>query len=650
MHDDFVQLPKVLIVNDNASTLLALSSVLTDPSESPKYDVFTVLSGEEALREVLKHDFAVILLDVSMPGMDGFETAEAIRSHPRSALVPIIFVTAYYGDELNRIKGYQKGAADYLFAPIIPQIVQAKVAIFVELHEKSLELERKTAALEYINSDLRIQRLQDLERVNTTLNHEVLERRLAEQRATELATRDTLTGLFNRRSLLERLQHSISRAARRKEGLALMFLDLDKFKEINDTFGHEAGDELLKQVAKQLNAAVRESDMVARLGGDEFVILLEGFSDANDVIKVAKKIINANIEPHMIAGHLIKTSTTIGISFYPQDGDTGEVLLKNADVAMYHAKQQERGSIQFFHEELNAYERQRIQFENEVQHALENNEFELYYQPKINIASGKATGVEALLYWHHPRLGLIGPNEFLSRAAHSGQALRIGEWVILAACAQAQRWQEGDKPFELPIAVNVDISQLQPELFKTISNALDKHNVSPSCLQLEVTESMVVRDLTKIASVFHEVSEAGIGIAIDGFGASFSSLAALKTLPVSILKIDPCFMRTSAQDTSGQDTSGQDSLGQEKNSTSALAVFPEDPSLISALLAMARALGLSVVAVGVETEQQFETLKTLGCDEYQGVFFSEPLQADALVERLQLKKDSKLSGITATAF
>src|SRR3954469_126099 len=290
-------LPKVLIVNDDASTLLALSGLLEDPLENPKYEVFTVQSGEEALRKVLKHNFAVILLDVSMPTMDGFETAEAIHSHPRSASVPIIFVTAYYGDEFNRLKGYQKGAADYLFAPIIPKVVQAKVAVFVELNQKNIELERKTRELEAINGDLRIQRMQDLESVNAALKSEIQERKLAEERATELATRDTLTGLYNRRSLLDRLKQAIIHANRRQEGLALMFLDLDKFKEINDTFGHEVGDELLKQVATSLNDSVRESDTVARLGGDEFVILLEGFPDSSDVVKIAKKIVAANTEP-----------------------------------------------------------------------------------------------------------------------------------------------------------------------------------------------------------------------------------------------------------------------------------------------------------------------------------------------------------------
>jgi diguanylate cyclase (GGDEF)-like protein len=618
-HND--SLPKVLIVNDDASTLLALSSMLEDPAENPKYEVFTVQSGEEALRKVLKHNFAVILLDVSMPTMNGFETAEAIHSHPRSASVPIIFVTAYYGDEFNRMKGYQKGAADYLFAPVIPQVVQAKVAVFVELNQKNIALERKTAELEAINGDLRIQRMIDLEGLNIALKSEVKERRIAEQLATELATRDTLTGLFNRRSLLERLKQSIAQADRRHEGLALMFLDLDKFKEINDTYGHEVGDELLIQVATHLNAAVRESDMVARLGGDEFVILLEGFPDTSDVVKIAKKIVNANIEPHVIGSHLVKTSTTIGISFYPQDGETAEELLKHADVAMYHAKQRERGSIQFFHEELNATERLRMQFEEEMLQALENNEFELYYQPKIDFASGKATGVEALLYWHHPRDGLLKPSNFLPRVTQSAHASRLGEWVIAAACAQIQRWEKNTIPFNLPISLNIDISHLQPEFFNVIAAALKEYEVAPSRLQFEVNEALIVDDLARAAAIFRQLSDGGIAITIDGFGAGYFSLAALKALPVCAVKIDSCFMQN---------------CDKQYSFLPPLPVFPGDTSIVLALLSMARAFGLRVIADGVVTKAQFDALKTLGCDEYQGAFYSEPLSADDLLNHLHV--------------
>jgi diguanylate cyclase (GGDEF)-like protein len=624
-------LPKVLIVNDDASTLLALASLLEDPSENPKYEVFTVQSGEEALRKVLKHNFAVILLDVSMPIMDGFETAEAIHSHPRSATVPIIFVTAYYGDEFNRLKGYQKGAADYLFAPVIPKVVQAKVAVFVELNQKTLELEHKTRQLEAINDDLRVKRLQDLESVNAALTTEIQERRLAEERAIELATRDTLTGLFNRRSLLERLKHSITQASRRHEGLALMFLDLDKFKEINDVYGHEVGDDLLKQFAVHLNAAVRESDMVARLGGDEFVILLEGFPDASDVVKVAKKILQYNAEPQVIGAQTLKTPATIGISFYPQDGISAEELLKNADMAMYHAKQRERGTIQFFHEELNAAERVRNQLEQELQQALDNNEFELLYQPKIDITSGQATGVEALLYWHHPAKGLLAPSEFLAQIAQSVQAIRVDEWIIAAACAQAQAWREHSASFTLPISINIDITRLQTGFFKALSGVLNEHGLSAACLQLEVSESMVVNDLANTAAVFRELKDSGISVAIDNFGAGFSSLALLKTLSITSFKIDPSFISPAAIGNSAQ-ASGDGS---------ALAIFPQDTSLVSALLAMARACGARVLAEGVDNQEEFDALKALGCDEYQGSFFCDPLSADALLERLSQHSAAK---------
>ncbi len=612
-------LPKVLIVNDDASTLLALAGMLEDP-DHPKYEVFTVQSGEEALRKVLKHNFAVILLDISMPTMDGFETAEAIHAHPRSASVPIIFVTAYYGDEFNRLKGYQRGAADYLFAPLIPKIVQSKVAVFVELAQKNIELERKTVELEAINVNLRIQRMQDLERMNLALKSEVQERRIAEQRATELATRDTLTGLFNRRSLLERLKHSIVQAARREEGLALMFLDLDKFKEINDTLGHEAGDELLKQVANHLTAAVRESDLVARLGGDEFVILLEGFPDTADVVKVAKKIVNAHAEPLTIGTQKVKTSTTIGISFYPQDGSSAEELLKNADVAMYHAKQQQRGSIQFFHEELNATERLRNQFEQEVATALGSEQFELYYQQKVEVATGKVTGVEALLYWHHPLDGLLAPAHFLGRVAQSTQAVRVSDWVVQAACKQIHCWQSMTPPLDLPVAINLDIAHLQPDFFGFITQSLEQYQIKSSMLQFEIGESSVVRDLPRAAALFRELSEGGVNIILDGFGADVCSLIALKSLPIAEVKIDPRLMSSS---------------GKQHNFLPAQTPFPSDTSTVSALIAMARAFQLRVLVDGVENQEQLDALKKLGCDECQGKFYSEPLPANELLQQLQ---------------
>jgi diguanylate cyclase (GGDEF)-like protein len=602
--------PKVLLVNDHPASLMALESLLTHGSEEDAFDVVTAESGEEALRKVLSQQFAVILLDVNMPGMDGFETAEIIHSHPRSASIPIIFITAHYADEINRLKGYQKGAVDYLFTPIIPQILQNKVAVFVDLARKSLQLQQQTHELAELNRDMQVQQMQDLKRINAALESEIIERRQAEERAHGLATRDPLTGLLNRRSLVEHLEHSVASASRYERGLAVLFLDMDRFKTINDTLGHDVGDELLIQVAARIKTAVRESDMVARFGGDEFVVLMEALPAYPDAAEVAKKIIQANTTPYNIGTHCLKTSISIGIALFPQDGTTVQALMKNADMAMYHAKQNHRGGCQFFHEELNARLLERTRLENDLQMALERNEFELYYQPKVEIASGRVAGVEALLRWHHPRSGLLSASQFISEGSDSAQLIAIGEWVISAACAQAKRWLDAGSSFpKLPIAVNVAIPQIHAELPGAIAKALKKHGIPPSCLQLEITESLLIRDLEKATSVLREISESGITIAIDDFGTGYSSLSVLKALPIDILKIDQSFVRD---------------LGKNLG----------DTAIVAAIVNMARALALRVVAEGVENEEQLAILRSLGCDEYQGFYYSEPQPADLLARQI----------------
>ncbi len=602
--------PKVLIVNDHPASLFALESLLTRTAEENGFDMVTAQSGEEALRHILHQQFAVILLDISMPGMDGFETAEIIHSHPRSASVPIIFVTAYYADEMNRLKGYQKGAVDYLFVPVIPQILQNKVLVFVELAKKNLQLQYQTEQLEELNRDLQVQQMRDLKKINATLEAEIIERRQAEERAHGLATRDALTGLLNRRSLVEHLKEAMVRAKRQKKSLAVLFLDMDHFKTINDTLGHDVGDELLIQVAKGISGAVRGSDMVARLGGDEFVVLMEGLLSYQDAAVVAKKIVQANTPPCTIGVHSLKTSVSIGISLFPQDGDTVQTLMKNADLAMYHAKQQSRGSVQFFHEELNKRLLERIQLEQEMQHALERKEFELYYQPKVDILSGQVVGVEALLRWHHPRLELITGADFISAAADSGQLVTIGEWVINAACEQARRWRDNEPDLgKLPIAINIAIPQVHAGLPGAIRRMLHKYGIPSPSLQLEITESLLIRDLEMTTSVLREISESGISIAIDDFGTGYSSLSVLKALPIDILKIDQSFVRDLGKTTS-------------------------DTAIVAAIINMARALAVRVVAEGVETKEQLAILRSLGCDEFQGFYFGQPLPADALAQQL----------------
>jgi diguanylate cyclase (GGDEF)-like protein len=601
--------PKVLLVNDHPASLMALESVLVRKHIETDYEVVTAQSGEEALRHVLQQQFAVILLDVSMPGMDGFETAQIIHSHPRSATVPIIFVTAHYADEMHRLKGYQKGAVDYLFTPIIPQILQNKVAVFVDLAKKNLQLQLQAAELAELNRDLQVQRMKDLKEVNAALQAEIVERRQAEERAHGLATRDPLTGLYNRRSLMERLEQAITRVNRASGSLALLFLDMDRFKAVNDTLGHGVGDALLNLVAARISGAVRESDVVARLGGDEFVVLMEGLPDYPDAASVARKIVQANSAPFEIGAHVLKTSVSIGISVYPQDGDNVQTLMKHADLAMYHAKQQARGSVQFFHEELNARVQERALLEQELQQALDRGEFELHYQPKVEIMSSRVVGLEALLRWRHPRLGMIASSQFVQQAADSGLLAPIGRWVIAAACAQMQDWQRNKDMANLPIAINIALPQIDAELPAHMLDMLREHGLPPRLLHLELTESMLMRDLDRAGSMLRQMSEGGITIAIDDFGSGYSSLSVLKSLPIDILKIDQSFIRD---------------LGKSAG----------DTAIVAAVVSMARALALRVVAEGVETREQLALLKSLGCDEYQGYYYSKPLPADFLERQM----------------
>ena len=601
--------PKVLLVNDHPASLMALESVLVRNHVENDYEVLTAQSGEEALRLVLHHQFAVILLDVSMPGMDGFETAQIIHSHPRSASVPIIFVTAHYADEMHRLKGYQKGAVDYLFTPIIPQILQNKVAVFVDLAKKNLLLQRQTEELAELNRDLQVQRMRDLKEANAALQAEIVERRQAEERAHGLATRDPLTGLYNRRSLIERLEQAIPRVNRASGSLAVLFLDMDRFKSINDTLGHDVGDELLIQVAARISGAVRESDVVARLGGDEFVVLMENLPDYPDAASVARKIVQANSAPCEIGMHVLKTSVSIGISVYPQDGDNVQTLLKHADMAMYHAKQHARGSVQFFHEELNVRVQERVLLEQELHQALERGEFELHYQPKVDIMSSRVVGFEALLRWRHPRLGMLASAHFVQQAADSGLIAQIGRWAIGAACAQMQAWQTTQTMANLPIAINIALSQIDVDLPAYMQDMLLQHGLPPRLLHLEVTESMLMRDLDRASSMLRQVSEGGITIAIDDFGSGYSSLSVLKSLPIDILKIDQSFIRDIGK------TAG-------------------DTAIVAAVVSMARALALRVVAEGVETREQLALLKSLGCDEYQGYYYSKPLPVDFLERQM----------------
>ena len=431
----------------------------------------------------------------------------------------------------------------------------------------------------------------------------VTKRKEAEERAEFLATRDPLTGLPNRVLLHDRLEQGIVNAARHRSGFAFMFIDLDRFKTINDSLGHDVGDELLKRVAARLAACVRASDTVARLGGDEFAVILENLRDTDDegAQQVADKMIAAMGAPMLIGSQHLNTSCSIGISLYPADGKDSATLMKHADVAMYYAKEKGRNNYQFFSPEMNLRAQERLSIENYLRLALRRNELVLHYQPRIRMSDGALTGMEALVRWLHPRRGLLAPEKFIDVAEDSGLIVPIGEWVLERACRQARYWQRAFGR-NLKLSVNLSVGQVNDgeRLYRAIDAAIRGAGIDPSTLELELTESMLMQNLGEKAALLNRLGELGVGISIDDFGTGYSSLSYLKTLPVDAIKIDSSFVRD---------------IGLDAN----------DEAIVRAIIAMAHSLKLSVIAEGVETEAQFASLKALGCDEFQGYFASPAL-------------------------
>ncbi|MCG2586114.1 bifunctional diguanylate cyclase/phosphodiesterase [Massilia sp. TS11] len=421
-----------------------------------------------------------------------------------------------------------------------------------------------------------------------------------------LAQHDFLTNLPNRVLLQDRIKQAIAHARRHGGRLALLFLDLDRFKYINDSLGHAVGDKLLQSVAERLVQCVRTSDTVSRQGGDEFVILLAEDRHAEDAALTADKILAALALPHRIDGHELHASTSIGISIYPDDGQETDTLIKNADTAMYHAKERGRNNYQFFREDMNTRAVERQLIESSLRRALERQEFELFYQPKINLSTGHIAGVEALLRWHHPDWGLVAPQRFITVAEESGLIVPIGRWVLRAACDQAARWHHaGLAP--LTVAVNVSALEFQHrEFLDGVRDILAVSGADPRQLQVELTESVLMRDVGMSTDLLLTLKHWGLQIAVDDFGTGYSSLSYLNRLPIDVLKIDQSFVHAigSAAENNG--------------------------AIVSAVIGMGKNLHQRVVAEGVEMPEQLAFLQAQACDEAQGFLFSPAVTADAL--------------------
>jgi len=438
----------------------------------------------------------------------------------------------------------------------------------------------------------------------------ITERKVAEERIKSLAYNDALTGLPNRTLLRDRLAKALAGARRQKGKVALLFLDLDRFKDINDLLGHSVGDLLLQEVAERLKRFARDQDTVARLGGDEFLIMLTQVKDVSDAAVAAERLTDAMTHEFVIQGHSLHVSCSVGISIFPEHGADAETLIKDADAAMYSAKENGRNNFRFFTEEMNAQVMERLTLESSLRRALPEKELFLMYQPQMDIATGKIIGLEALLRWQHPDLGLVPPDKFIRVAENSGLILPIGEWVLRTACSQARKWQEEGLP-AVTVAVNVSAVQFRQEGFcELIRRALDETGLTPQYLELELTESLLLANADVTLSVLKELKSMGVTLAIDDFGTGYSSFSYLRQFRVSKLKIDRSFIRD-------------------------VAVKPDDAAITTAIISMARSLNLKVIAEGVENEAQMTFLRAHQCDEIQGYYFSKPLTVDKVADKLR---------------
>ncbi len=442
---------------------------------------------------------------------------------------------------------------------------------------------------------------------------DITEHKKIEEKIEFLAYHDSLTNLPNRILFKKQLSAALKKAKQKQKNTAVLFLDLDRFKFINDSLGHNIGDFLLKSAANRLVSCLRKDDVISRMGGDEFIVLLSEIDSEEDAVQISKKIITAMQKPFNINGLNLHVSTSIGIAIYPKDGRDEETLLKNADTAMYHAKEKGRNNYQLYNQSMYNQAIKLLKMENSLRKALELNEFTLHYQPKVNVNSKKVIGVEALIRWQHPKHGIISPAEFIPLAEEIGLIIPIGEWVLRTACNQNIAWQQSGLP-PIRMAVNLSAKQfLQTDFKKIIADILQETGLEAQWLELEITENIAMHNIKLVSKILQELKSMGIHISLDDFGTGYSSLSFLKKMPIDMLKIDRSFITDITSDA-------------------------DNAAIVAAAIAMAHSLKLKVVAEGVETAEQLQFLKKLKCNEVQGFLFSEPVTQEKIAKMLKLKQ------------
>ncbi|MDX1499034.1 MAG: EAL domain-containing protein [Woeseiaceae bacterium] len=666
----------ILIADDDATTRIIARRVL----ERAGFVVSEAADGREAIERYLAARPDVVLLDVDMPGLDGFEVCERIRNGPVNPQTPILIATGL-DDDSSVEQAYDRGATDFVAKPVTWSALPHRVRYVLRASEAfndmagllgalpdtilvldaAGEIADSTSGLGAIGADEEFETamaaMADLaggakrqtlvRRIATVIEegrsqllehhyeaakvdfeirivprdrHTVLailrdstDRKRYENRIYDLAFFDLLTGLPNRSSFASELDGIIE--AQHDPAFAILFVDLDRFKRINDTMGHSIGDQLLEDVAKRLGECTRSGDALtkadadevsgvklARLGGDEFVILLRDVHTEKEAAAIAERVLRALSQPFTCEGHQFVITPSIGIALYPQDGASRDELLMNADSAMYRAKAAGRNNYKFYSETMRIRSLKRLDTEIELRRAIDNRDFELYFQPKVELSTWTIVGAEALLRWHHADRGWISPTEFIGVAEESGLILQLGEWVLEAACHELRTWQANGMQ-DITLSVNVSSKQVYSDtLGKSVEEAVQRSGIDPERLELEITEGLLMRDVEQTIMTLDRMKALGLKLSVDDFGTGYSSLSYLKKFPIDILKIDQSFVRD-------------------------LHTDADDAAICAAILAMGQKLGLAVVAEGVEIEEQLEFLHAHGCDQIQGYYFSKPLSA-----------------------
>ena len=558
----------VLLIEDNPGDARLIREMLAEEPETP-----FALHCADRLARGLEHlaagETRLVLLDLSLPDSFGLETFAKVYAH--SPTVPIIVLTGN-DDQTVALSAVKGGAQDYL--------VKSRLDRELLLRSMQYSIERK--------------------RYQVQLEHQ--------------ANYDALTGLPNRNLLHDRLRQAVY-AQRHPRNTAVVFIDLDHFKFVNDSLGHSSGDKLLKGMSERLRSVLREGDTVARLGGDEFVLILNDQSNEEVIFRAMQRISATVCEPIELDGKELYVTCSAGISLYPQDGTDVDTLLKNADAAMYRAKEHGRNNFQFYTSEMNERVNERLALENALRRALERKEFLLHYQQRVDLRTGAINGAEALVRWSHPDWGLVRPARFIALAEETGIVVQLGEWVLHEACRQARAWlDEGLKPGV--ISVNLSARQFRQEgLVRMVSRILEDTRLDPQCLEMELTESMVMHNVEAAIATLQGLKSLGIALSVDDFGTGYSSLSYLKDLPIDALKIDRSFVRDIG-------------AGAEK----------DEGVLAAAILSLGHSLDLKVIAEGVETDAQMRFLKRHHCEEVQGFFYGEAVAPEAFAKLLEKAK------------